>query len=170
MTQVLALDLGSTTGWATSRSGTLTASGTWTAKKSRFDGGGMRFLQFRHWLDELQKQTGGLVAVYFEEVRNHKGVDAAHVYGGFMATLTGWCEEHKVPYQGIPVGTIKRHSTGAGNAGKPAMIAAATACWKVTPKDDNEADALCILDYVRVELHKPVATPRVKVTYKGKAA
>jgi hypothetical protein len=63
-------------------------------------------------------------AVYFEEVRRHLGVDAAHVYGGLLATLTAWCERHQIPYQGVPVGTIKRHATGKGNAGKAEVIAA----------------------------------------------
>ena len=30
--------------------------------------------------------------------------------------LTAWCEEHELPYQGVPVGTIKRYATGKGNA------------------------------------------------------
>jgi hypothetical protein len=42
------------------------------------------------------------------------------------------------------VGTVKKHATGSGNAGKPAMIAAARARgFNLT--DDNEADALAIL-------------------------
>jgi hypothetical protein len=62
--------------------------------------------------------------VYFEEVRRHAGVDAAHAYGGFMAHLTAWCEHHQIPYQGVPVGTIKKHATGKGNANKDQMIGA----------------------------------------------
>ena len=44
----------------------------------------------------------------------HAGTDAAHVYGGLMATLTAWAELRGVPYAGVPVGTIKRHVTGKG--------------------------------------------------------
>ena len=72
------------------------------------------------------------------------GTDAAHVYGGLMATLTAWAELRGVPYQGVPVGTIKIHATGKGNAPKEAMIAAARARG-FAPADDNEADALAIL-------------------------
>ena len=53
------------------------------------------------------------------------GVDAAHAYGGFMAHLTAWCEHHNIPYAGVPVGTIKKHATGKGNASKDLMIGAA---------------------------------------------
>jgi Holliday junction resolvasome RuvABC endonuclease subunit len=82
--------------------------------------------------------------VYFEEVRRHVGVDAAHAYGGFLAHLTAWCEHHQIPYQGVPVGTIKKHATGKGNAVKAAMMAAVRAKGFL-PVDDNEADALALL-------------------------
>ena len=91
-----------------------------------------------------------LHAIYFEEVRRHVGTDAAHVYGGFLATLTAWAESCGIPYQGVPVGTIKRHATGKGNADKAAMIAAARAKG-YSPGDDNEADALALLGWAREE-------------------
>ena len=72
-------------------------------------------------------------------------VDAAHVYGGFTATLGTWCEKHGVPMEAYPVGAIKKHWTGAGNASKEAMIAAAVRRG-FKPIDDNEADALAMLD------------------------
>jgi Holliday junction resolvasome RuvABC endonuclease subunit len=145
---LLALDLGTTTGWALlTRDGSIT-SGSASFKPQRFEGGGMRFLRFKRWLTEIKQSTDGLDAVYFEEVRRHLGVDAAHAYGGFMAHLTAWCEHHQIPYQGIPVGTIKKHATGRGNASKDEMLAAARALGH-TPADDNEADALALLDYAR---------------------
>ena len=61
-----------------------------------------------------------------------------------MATLTAWAELRGVPYQGVPVGTIKRHLTGKGNAPKEAMIAA-TRARGFSPADDNEADAIALL-------------------------
>jgi hypothetical protein len=84
--------------------------------------------------------------VYFEEVRRHAGVDAAHVYGGLMATLTTWCEHHNIAYQGVPVGTIKKHATGKGNAGKGEVIAAMRLLGHPVT-DDNEADALALLHW-----------------------
>src|SRR5437764_9451355 len=82
---ILALDLGTTTGWALhSRDGLIT-SGTENFKPQRFEGGGMRFLRFKRWLGELKVSAEGVDAVFFEEVRHHAGVDAAHIYGGFMA-------------------------------------------------------------------------------------
>ena len=61
-------------------------------------------------------------------------------------TLTAWCEHHSIPYQGVPVGTIKKHATGKGNAGKDEVIAAMRALGHAVT-DDNEADALAILHW-----------------------
>ena len=63
-----------------------------------------------------------------------------------MATLTAWAETRGVPYQGVPVGTIKKHATGKGNASKAMMIEAAQARG-YRPVDDNEADAIAILHW-----------------------
>jgi Holliday junction resolvasome RuvABC endonuclease subunit len=141
---ILALDLGTQTGWAVSTFDKTIISGSESFKPSRFEGGGMRYLRFKRWLTELKSHTDGIDAVYFEEVRRHAGVDAAHAYGGFMAHLTAWCEHHEIPYQGVPVGTIKKHATGKGNAGKDQMIQAAQQRGH-QPADDNEADAIALL-------------------------
>jgi len=141
---LLALDLGTTTGWALRAADGLITSGTVSLKPSRYDGGGMRYVRFRAWLERLATDARPIGAIHFEEVRRHVGTDAAHVFGGLLATLTAWAETAGVPYQGVPVGTIKRHATGKGNANKAAMIAAAQARG-FSPADDNEADAIAIL-------------------------
>ncbi len=142
MSAILALDLGTSTGWALRRADGVIVSGTTSFKPGRYEGAGMRFLRFAQWLDSLDAPD----AIYFEEVRRHRGVDAAHCYGGLLATLTAWCEGRGIPYAGVPVGTIKAHATGKGNASKDAMIAAMQAKG-FNPGDDNEADALAILFY-----------------------
>ena len=143
---ILALDLGTTTGWALRLDGQV-FSGTVSLKPGRYEGGGMRYLRFTNWLTEIDRLSGPVTAIWFEEVRRHAGTDAAHVYGGLMATLTAWAELRGVPYAGVPVGTIKKHATGKGNANKDAMIEAARARG-FTPADDNEADALALLHLV----------------------
>ncbi len=143
---MLSLDLGSKTGWAVRLSDRTVTSGTVEFKNDRWQGGGMRFLRFKQWLTEIKQMAGGLDVVFFEEVRRHAGVDAAHAYGGFLAHVTAWCEHHEIPYEAVPVGTIKRHATGKGNANKDAVIAAVRNLG-FDPADDNEADALAILDW-----------------------
>lgn len=142
----LSLDLGQKTGWAIQAPAMPITSGTMEFKPGRFEGGGMIFLRFKAWLDELDESAGGIGAVYFEEVRGHRGTLAAQVHGGFLAHLTARCECHGIPYQGVPVATIKKHVTGRGNADKAAVISAVRALG-FNPADDNEADALALLDW-----------------------
>lgn len=141
---ILALDLGTTTGYAL-RAGLANSllSGSWDFKPRRFEGGGMRYLRLRERLNEMH-DSAPLKVVYFEEVRRHKGVDAAHVYGGLLGVLTSWCEEKGVPYEGVPVGTIKKYATGKGNADKNAMVAAVRE-WGYEPDTHDEADAIALL-------------------------
>ena len=141
---ILALDLGTTTGWALGSATGSIISGTVSFKPSRYDGGGMRFVRFRNWLNQLHADSGTISAVYFEEVRRHAGTDAAHVFGGLLAILSAWCEEHGIPYQGVPVGSWKRQICGKGNASKDDVIAAIRA-RDFKPIDTNEADAVAIL-------------------------
>ena len=172
---ILALDLGTTTGWALRSANGPVAHGFVSFKSQRFEGGGMRYLRFGRWLADMLalsgqqsgSQTGsqtnltGIGAVYFEEVRRHLGVDAAHVYGGLLATLTAWCEHHQIPYQGVPVGTIKRHATGKGNAGKAGVIAAMKALGHPVT-DDNEADALALLHWALAQGADPALGKEVR--------
>lgn len=97
---VLAVDLGSAARWALRTADGQVVSGTVFFRPGRFEGGGIRFLRFRGWVDELASTSWMPTAIYFEEVRRHAGVDAAHVYGGLMATLTTWCEQRGVPQRG----------------------------------------------------------------------
>ena len=143
----LALDLGTSTGWALQHIGTNTiVYGTQSFKPQRFEGGGMRYLRFRQWLEEVYTKQH-IAQVAYEEVRGHKGVDAAQIYGGLLGQLTSWCEERTIPYQGVPVGTIKRFWTGKGNAPKEVMIRIAQERG-FQPEDDNAADALAILHWM----------------------
>jgi Holliday junction resolvasome RuvABC endonuclease subunit len=138
---ILALDLGTTTGWALQ--GTPILYGVWNLKGGRYEGGGMRFVRFRHHLETMH-HIHPITCIAYEEVRRHMGVDAAHIYGGLQAVLTSWCESEKIPYASTPVGTIKKFATGKGNAGKPEMLKAIRAKG-YKPADDNEADALALL-------------------------
>lgn len=113
---LLSLNLGTATGWALSNKHGRIMSSTAHFRPRRFEGGGMRYLRFERWLNETRDVSGEINVVYFEEVRRHLGVDAAHAYGGFLASLTTWCEEHSIPYEGVPVGTIKKfiYNLGGG--------------------------------------------------------
>ena len=119
-------------------------SGAVSFKPKKYEGAGHRYLQFWEW---LEKNTHGVDYIYFEAVRRHAGTDAAHVYGGLMAFLESFCEEHNIPYAGVGVTEIKKHATGKGNASKDMIIEAmrAKGHTHLTLKDHDEADALAIM-------------------------
>ena len=142
---LLSLDLGTAIGWALSNKRGRIMSGTAHFRPRRFEVGGMRYLRFKHWLNETRDVLGEINAVYFKEVRWH------HYYSTFLSSLTAWCEEHSIPYEGVPVGTIKKFITGKGNADKTAVIAAVKALGH-QPEDDNEADALALLHFAREQM------------------
>ena len=114
----------------------------------------MRFVRFEAFLHELYVKAP-YTQVFYEEVRGHKGVDAAHIYGGITSQLMAFCEKQipKIPYMALPVGTVKWTATGKGNSDKEAMMAAAQIQWpQFKIDDDNQADALWILETGMQEL------------------
>lgn len=90
----------------------------------------------RHWYDlaALAKTT------------HFASAASDHQLARQVATLTTWCEHQNIAYLGVPVGTIKKHATGKGNAGKTEVIAAMRALGHPVT-DDNEADALALLHW-----------------------
>ena len=153
MTTILAIDPGNNTGWALRYHDGSIESGTWTlmpAQLRKYEGGGMRYLRFTAALDSVTKMAAEegkpIGAVYYEAVRYHKSVQAAHSYGGYTAHLMAWCEQNKIAYSILPVGSIKKFATGKGNANKEAMIVAANERWNTKITDDNEADARWIAE------------------------
>ena len=117
----------------------------------------MRFLRLRAYLREvLDRFPPDLVA--YEEVRMHRGVDAAHIYGGIVAVVVEECEARKIPYASVHYATAKKTATGKGNANKEMMMQAAWAQWHwsadgLNNTDDNECDALWAAEALRRELN-----------------
>ena len=148
---VIGIDPGTRCGWAVlTPGGTRIASGAWDLGARRHEGGGMKFVRLRSYLLALLDAHTDAVLGY-EEVRRHLGTDAAHVYGGIVATVAAVCEERGVPYRGQPVATVKRAATGKGTAKKDAMVEAAVAAWGGSPSED-EADALWVAETLRREV------------------
>ncbi len=142
---ILSFDLGTKCGWAFKEESKRAKFGTEDLACKKWDGAGMRFVKFTKLLHDLLAKHKPDVVV-FEGVRRHRGTDAAHIYGGLMATLQSVCESNNIPYTAYGVTEIKKFWTGKGSADKDAMIAKANDLG-YDPKDDNSADALAILFY-----------------------
>ena len=161
MTRLLALDLGTTTGWAMN-SGNEYKWGHFDLKPTKDDSWGMRWLYLKRELNVLF--SSGIDLVVYETNAFTRGKAATTMMSGYVAHLQAFCLElpEPVEYKGVPVVEIKKHATGRGNASKEMMLAAARALefdglWQVNTRRTNhpyididthdEADAICLLDY-----------------------
>lgn len=157
MSRLLALDLGTTCGWAFFAGGERLASGTWQLDKA---GSGRFEAFFVHLLSFVQSHR--IETIAHESVHRHFGVDAAHVFGGWLAIVDMVAGRTRarivsVRPQGIHAAAAahidrRRAPKGASPAerrklaearrrrNKAAVIEAAHARgWQV--ENDNEADA-----------------------------
>ena len=150
--KVLAIDLGTRMGWAIGTgTGTTAQFGTVDFKLRANESRGARFLKFQTWLETtLERERIDIIA--FEDVRAHRGVLAAHIYGGFQAILFSLSERFQIPCKGLAVTTIKKSLTGTGRATKQQMIEAAKARGFAVGEDHDAADAIGVLVTARQRL------------------
>lgn len=149
MVTVLALDLGTRTGWALHEAGRI-ASGVQTFDVRRGESPGMRYLRLDRWLDEV----AGRVTLLVYEQPHMRGGHATEVLAGFATRVQAWCALRGVEHQAVHTATLKKWTTGSGRGDKAAMLAAVRARWPEAGAitDDNQADALALLHYARAEL------------------
>jgi Holliday junction resolvasome RuvABC endonuclease subunit len=140
--KILALDSGTKTGWATNIPQTL--SGTQDFALRRGESPGMRFLMFQSWLRKMIETTAPQIVIY--ERAHHRGGSSTEVGVGLTTIIQTVCAELKIEHVAVHSATLKKHATGKGNSSKEAMMEVATGKGWVY-EDDNEADALWLLDY-----------------------
>lgn len=143
---VMALDLGTTTGYAIRRADGRIESGEARFDLKKDDGEGRRYVKFRAWLVEMKQAHPRLERIVYEKVMGHGAfqVIAAHVYGAMLGTLQAFGEHHGIAYDGFAVTTIKKQFTGSGRAQKVDVIAQCKALG-FSPEGHNEADAIALL-------------------------
>lgn len=146
--KILALDLATKTGYAMNDPD---ISGTENFGLRRGESPGMRYLRFVSWLEEIIAKSRPDIIV--AEEAHHRGGAATEVAAGFATHMQSTCAKHGVNHTTRHTGSIKKHATGKGNAGKDEMMAAFVKKWGVAPKDDNHADAMWLLDMVNQEFN-----------------
>lgn len=148
MARILALDLATRTGWAHSCG----QSGVQDFSPHRGDSPGMRWIEFAAWLRRLLDAAPADVIAY--EQAHHRGGAPTHVAHSLISQVEIVAAERKCELTNRHTATIKKHATGKGNADKAAMVVAARSRWPEHEGalDDNEADALWLLDLVQKEL------------------
>lgn len=154
---ILALDLGTRCGWALLEHGRV-ESGVQVFDVKRGESPGMRYLRFNRWLDGFIGEPVGLpgigssrVDLIAYEQAHQRGGAATEVAAGFSTRVQEFCAQHEIEHVAVHSGTLKRWTTGKGNADKAAMLEAVARRWKKVESDD-EADALALLYYVQAEV------------------
>lgn len=143
--RILTLDFAIKTGWAIGAAGRLVGSGVQVFDLKRGESPGMRFLRMNAWLAEVGALAEPTLVLY--ELAHHRGGAATELAVGFQTRAQEWAASHGIEHAGVHTATLKKFATGSGRGEKPAMIAAAARFFGVTPRDDNEADALCLLQH-----------------------
>ncbi|AVG38354.1 hypothetical protein [Achromobacter insolitus] len=154
---ILALDLGTKTGYALRRRDGRIAHGTqdFTPRKSWSEG--QKWARYRAWLTETIRE-GQVHRVVYELVVRHEAKgrplwDAAHAYGAFQAITHMVCDGFNVDAIGVNLATVKKNFTGSGRAKKEDMMVQAKARG-FRPETDNDADALAILHWAVAQERK----------------
>lgn len=170
---ILALDLGTKTGYALRRRDGRMVHGTEEFTPRASWGPGQKWLRFRSWLSATITEHS-ITQIAFEDVKRHGPgqVLAAHAYGGFRAMLEMVADQHRVSLVPFGVGQIKKHWTGSGVAKKDDMLMQAKVRG-FAAVDDNNADALAILHLAiakeKREWAAPPAKPKTRRTRKAGA-
>jgi Holliday junction resolvasome RuvABC endonuclease subunit len=122
-------------------------SGVWDLSVKKDESDGMRLIRFRAKLREvIINENVKLVAFERPAGRNARGIITSAELQGQIKTI---CKDLSVEYRAYSATEIKQFATGKGNCGKPAMIAAAREKLGYKGDDDNEADALWILELAK---------------------
>ena len=141
--RILALDPAIHCGWAISRS----VYGVWDLTPKRDESIGMRLIRLRAKLNEVI-QSEDINLVVFERPGG-KHVAAVIVQSELQGQIKVVCEDKNIAYRAYSSQEIKKFATGKGNCGKPAMIAAAQEKLGYVGENDNEADALWLLELAK---------------------
>jgi crossover junction endodeoxyribonuclease RuvC len=122
---------------------------------------GMRFLRFNRWLEELTLDPAAVLQprvelVVYEQPFVMRSGQAAGIALGLATRVQEMCARYKLEHVAVNGSRLKKWTTGKGNAKKPEMVAAVTRRFCTTPPyfvgDHNEADAIALLEYARLEL------------------
>lgn len=155
---ILALDLGTRTGWALLENRRI-ESGVQVFDVKRGESPGMRYLRFRHWLEDMTSHSGRVPTVglvVYEQTHNRGGA-ATEVAAGFATRVQEQCADLGIEHAAVHSATLKKWTTGKGNADKAEMAACVMHKGWLGPAKtercydgaitDDEIDAVALLHY-----------------------
>ena len=152
--KILALDLGTKTGWAFGDAKDIKRvySGVQDFSLKRGESSGMRLLSFDKWVYEMLAKHKPEMVGY--EMPHQRGGHATQLLLGMLGILHVACTKAGIEYSSVHSATLKKFATGSGRASKEQMVSLATVKFKRKIIDDNEADALHILAWAQDSFEK----------------
>lgn len=111
----------------------------------------MKWLRFEAKLRELCDLIPIEVIAYERPAGRHTHAVIHH--SKMVAIIEAFCEDREIDYCAFSAGEIKKFATGKGNCSKDDMIKAAQEKLGYKGEDDNEADALWMLELLKRELY-----------------
>jgi hypothetical protein len=147
--KILAIDPGCKTGWAIYANG-IVESGVEDFSLKHGESVGMRWVRYRAWLHRMfiNQLLVRLTFVLYEQPYRVKGY-APELLHGMTTRIQEECERRSIHYAPVPPTHLKKFATGKGNANKERMLAEARKRFGEYIDDDNEADALLMLELAK---------------------
>lgn len=122
----------------------------WNLTLKSYESNGMKWIRFEGKVrDFLKKIKAKAVAYELPAGRNLKPIIHSSKMIGIIEKVA---TELEIEYIEFSSSQVKKFATGKGNANKEMMIEYAKKLWKFEGQDDNEADALHILHYLKTKL------------------
>ena len=144
--KTLAVDLGSTCGFAVGHNGIIKQSGEVALlPPTGQTHPGHRFMKFQEWLSNFTDVD----EILYEEVPRFESAAAARVYCGLLCVLQMFSLAHGIRISSLKASQIKKDFTGYGNAPKEVICEVAINLgWKKGVREtrdfNNEADAIAL--------------------------
>ncbi len=147
---ILSLDIGEHTGFATLISGKI-ESGSEHLKLKGSESAGFKYMRFTDLLRRLHS-LGNFDLIVYEKPHGLQG-HAIESMNGYVTRIHEFVAHEfmttgkEIEYRGESPATIKKSVTGNGRAGKEDMMNWFIEYFGEEPIDDNEADAMALLVY-----------------------
>jgi len=141
---ILAIDQATKTGWASNYDGDI-HSGVVDFSTKRNESKGMIYVNLRKWLSDGHFYIPRDLII-FEQPHNRGGAPT-QIGNGLVAIIQAFAAENGIDYTDVHSGTLKKFTTGKGNATKADMMAWFKDKIGRDPISDDEADAMAMLYY-----------------------
>ena len=156
--RILALDPGSSCGFACGPEDGIDVSGVWLLAPARGESPGVRYLKLRAHLAAIRERFPDLALVVYE-MAHHRGGAATEYAAGIATHVQSWCAEHGIEHAPAHSARVKKFATGRGNAEKQDMRRAARGRFVLRTDSDDEIDACWIYAWATATLLRGEGAP-----------